>query len=144
MTCRRCKSPYDARRHAACPQCGEPRPKPRPVFLKTSSILIATASEKGVYRSLEDVPAALRGQLLKSTNGLNSATILIADRKGREEIARAVRRMPGSQRGVAGAVFGDAVPAGREHLRAIRIAAAVIVLAMMTLCLWIALGRSWN
>jgi len=42
------------------------------------------------------MPAPLRRQLLKSTNGLNSATILIADRRGREEIARAIQNLPSS------------------------------------------------
>jgi len=33
---------------------------------------------------------------LKSTNGQNSATILIADRRGRREVAKAVHALPGS------------------------------------------------
>ncbi len=41
------------------------------------------------------MPAGLRTRLLKSTNGANSATILIADRRGRQEIAKAMRNMPG-------------------------------------------------
>src|ERR1039457_7582333 len=48
-----------------------------------------------VYRSVDEVPAGLRTRLLKSTNGVNSATILIADRRGRKEIAKAMRHMPG-------------------------------------------------
>jgi len=32
---------------------------------------------------------------LKTTNGANSATILIADRKGRKEIDKALRKVPG-------------------------------------------------
>ncbi len=46
-----------------------------------------------VYRSMEEVPHPLRSKLLKSTNSANSATILIADRRGREEIARVMRSL---------------------------------------------------
>jgi hypothetical protein len=61
------------------------------VTVKSSTIFIATGDRIQVFRSLEEVPAALRKKLLESTTGLNSATILIADRRGREEIARALR-----------------------------------------------------
>ena len=37
---------------------------------------------RNVYRSVEEVPDPLKRQLLRSTNGLNSATIVIADRRG--------------------------------------------------------------
>jgi hypothetical protein len=48
---------------------------------------------------VDEVPARLRQRLLKTTNGANSATILIADRKGRKEIDKAMRKLPGpSQR----------------------------------------------
>jgi hypothetical protein len=49
-----------------------------------------------VYRSVEEVPAPLRNKLLQSTNNPNSRTILIADRRGRKEIARAMRKLSGS------------------------------------------------
>jgi hypothetical protein len=45
---------------------------------------------------MEEVPDSLRTKLLKSTNSPNSATILIADRRGRKEIAKAMRRLPGA------------------------------------------------
>jgi hypothetical protein len=37
-------------------------------------------------------------KLEQSTNGINSATILIADRKGKEEIVRAIRGLPSNLR----------------------------------------------
>jgi len=64
--------------------------------MKSSTILISAGETDAVYRSVKEVPAPLRRQLLKSTNGLNSATILIADRRGREEIARAIQNLPSS------------------------------------------------
>ena len=64
------------------------------VTVKTSTIFIAKGSHTHVYRSVNDVPPRLRKELEQSTNGFNSATILIADRRGREEILRALNGMP--------------------------------------------------
>src|SRR5262249_13163022 len=51
-----------------------------------------------VFRSVKEVPAKLRKQLEDSTNSFNSATILIADRRGREEIVRALNGLPSGLR----------------------------------------------
>jgi len=59
---------------------------------KYSTILIATKGRTRVFHSVEDVPAKLREKLLETTQGSNSATILIADQGGREEILNAMRR----------------------------------------------------
>ena len=66
--------------------------------LKSSTIFISVGNKTEVYRSVADVPAPLRKKLEQSTNGLNSATILIADRKGKEEIIRAIRGLPSNLR----------------------------------------------
>ncbi len=58
---------------------------------RSSTIFIATGEETRVYRSVEDVPPPLRRKLVESTRGLNSATILIADKRGREELVRALQ-----------------------------------------------------
>jgi hypothetical protein len=42
---------------------------------------------------MEEIPPPLRNKLLQSTNHPNSRTILIADRRGRKEIARAMRQL---------------------------------------------------
>jgi hypothetical protein len=68
------------------------------VTVKTSTIFIAKGGRTRVFRSVEDVPPRLRKQLEESTNSFNSATILIADRRGREEIVRALNGMPSSLR----------------------------------------------
>jgi hypothetical protein len=96
MTCRRCGKQFEAAAGSTCPHCGEPNPLSKSGVLKSSTILISAGDTDAVYRSVKEVPAPLRRKLLKSTNGLNSATILIADRKGREEIARAIRNLPSS------------------------------------------------
>ncbi len=61
------------------------------VTVKSSTIFISTDDRTQVFRSMDEVPGPLRKKLVESTTGLNSATILIADRRGREEIARALR-----------------------------------------------------
>ena len=68
------------------------------VTLKSSTIFISVGGKTEVYRSVDDVPPSLRKRLEQSTNGINSATILIADRKGKEEIVRAIRGLPSSLR----------------------------------------------
>jgi hypothetical protein len=68
------------------------------VTVKTSTIFIAKGGRTRVFRSVDDVPPRLRKELEASTNSFNSATILIADRRGREEIVRALNGMPSSLR----------------------------------------------
>jgi hypothetical protein len=63
------------------------------VVMKTSAVLIAAGGERQVYRSVAEVPASLRKILQDSTSSANSATILIADRRGKEEIAKALDRV---------------------------------------------------
>jgi hypothetical protein len=66
--------------------------------IRTSTILIASTGGSGArpecYRSLEEIPPRLRKRVLKCTSGSNSATILIADRRGREELSKAVKGLP--------------------------------------------------
>jgi hypothetical protein len=68
------------------------------VTVKTSTIFIAKGGRTRVYRSVEEVPPSLRKELEDSTNSFNSATILIADRRGREEIIRALNGLPSTLR----------------------------------------------
>ena len=91
--CPRCRKELTAGA-PACPHCGERNEDASGVF-QTSTVLISTAGADRVYRSVDAVPARLRSRLLKTTNGANSATILIADRKGRKEIDKAMRKLPG-------------------------------------------------
>jgi hypothetical protein len=88
-----------------------------------------------VYRSVDDVPGALRRQLLKSTNGPHSATILIADRRGRREIARAMRGAPAPvRRRIQSAVLGaSGKTAVRNWLTPARRKAIVAVILLLTI-----------
>ena len=96
MNCRRCGKKFDAAEGLICPYCGEAHAAAKSGVMKSSTILISAGETEAIYRSVREVPAPLRRKLLKSTNGLNSATILIADRRGREEIARALQNLPSS------------------------------------------------
>jgi hypothetical protein len=101
MTCRKCRKEFAAG-PSACPHCGAAtaaegsRNGGASGVFQTSTVLISTVRSDRVYRSVDDVPARLRSRLLKTTNGANSATILIADRKGRKEIDKAMRKLPAS------------------------------------------------
>jgi hypothetical protein len=81
------------------------------VTLKSSTIFISVGDKTEVYRSVADVPPPLRKKLEQSTNSINSATILIADRKGKEEIVRAIRGLPSNLRSrISTAVRDEATP----------------------------------
>ena len=88
MICPECRRSFEG---VSCPRCGAVKG-----VVKTSTILISAGEMRSVYRSVEEVPDLLKQQLLRSTNGLNSATIVIADREGRKEIAKAIRNLPTS------------------------------------------------
>jgi hypothetical protein len=62
--------------------------------LKTSTIFVSRGEQTQVFRSLDELPEEMRRELESSTNGFNSATILIADRKGREQIRRSLAGLP--------------------------------------------------
>jgi hypothetical protein len=81
------------------------------VTVKTSTIFIAKGSSTKVYRSVDEVPPRLREQLEQSTNGFNSATILIADRRGRDEIVRALSGLPSGLRSRLASSLSPQAPA---------------------------------
>ena len=88
--------------------------------IKSSTIFISVGDKTQVFRSVDDVPPRLRKKLEQSTNGINSATILIADRRGREEIVRAIRGLPTGVRSRFAASMrreADGQPALPRHLR---------------------------
>src|SRR3982751_4840420 len=105
MTCSRCRKKLE-RASPRCPHCGHRVTAASGTF-QVSTVLISARGSERVYRSVDDVPAGLRTRLLKSTNSANSATILIADRRGRKEIARAMRKLPGpAQRRLMHSILG--------------------------------------
>jgi hypothetical protein len=131
MTCPRCRTRYHG---TNCPRCDGSSGKESGTF-HVSTILIATRIRDHVYRSVEEVPAPLRTQLLKSTNGTNSATILIADSRGRREIARALRHLPGAaQRRLMRAMLGDSQQeGGAPWLTPARRRAIIAIVALLAI-----------
>jgi hypothetical protein len=61
---------------------------------KSSTIFVATDEGTSVYRSIKEIPGPLRRKLQESMQGMHSATILIADKRGREELVRALQGQP--------------------------------------------------
>ena len=134
----RCKKNFEPDA-ARCPHCGEPNPESSGLF-QTSTVLISAGGADLVYRSVDEVPRPLARPLLKSTNGANSATILIADQRGRKEIAKAMRNLPGpAQRRLMHSILGSATTAqalrwltpGRKRVIVAGIAA--VTMALITL-----------
>jgi hypothetical protein len=119
-----------------CPHCGEPfRAKPV-AMLKTSTILISSNDTESVYHSVRDIPEPLRKKLLRSTSGLNARTILIADRRGQQQIARAIQSLPGASQ-VGSQLSGSPVRTPSKinvaHAAGILLAGATGVLAWLLL-----------
>lgn len=138
MTCSRCNKSFQPEA-ARCPHCGEPNLAASGLF-QTSTVLISSGGADLVYRSVDEVPAGLRSKLLKSTNGSNSATILIADQRGRKEIAKAMRNLPGpAQRRLMQSILGAGAAAQAlnwltpARKRAILAGVVVATLALITL-----------
>ena len=86
-----------------------------------------------VYRSVEEIPPPLRNKLLQSTNNPNSRTILIADRRGRKEIAHAMRQLSrgAAQRVVAPGVPSWLTPARKKFILAVVAALAVALVVVL-------------
>ena len=94
--------------------------------LKTSTIFVAIGDETNVYRSLQDMPPQLRRKLRESSRAWNSATIMIADRRGRDELVRAMEGHPSAidsrlvRSGAARRLMISAVSEGKEPQRSVR------------------------
>lgn len=64
-----------------------------PTF-RCSTIFVAEGAETHVYRSFSEMPTQMRRRISARTRGGASATIFIANRGGREELAKRLRGMP--------------------------------------------------
>jgi len=143
-TCKQCRRSF-SEEETRCPHCGQPNPKSVCLF-QTSSVLISAGGSEQVFRSVEEVPVGLRGQLLRSTSGSNSATILIADQRGRQEIAKAMRDLPATtqrrlMRSLLGAHPSPRQPGWMTPARRRWIAGAVGLVALVVIIL--AFAHTW-
>ena len=91
MTCPKCHSEFNGDA-GICPECGVSLLRNVSGVMKTSVVMISAGGERGFYRSVQDVPEPLRKQLLETTTSLNSGTIVIADRAGKEQITQVLAR----------------------------------------------------
>lgn len=146
MTCRKCGRQFDAAEGLACPYCGAAAPAAKSGVMKSSTILISSGETDAVYRSVKEVPAPLRRKLLKSTNGINAATILIADRKGREEIARAIQNLPSSLQRRFLKPFREEPEGARAWIvqPRVRFAIAALLGAASMLVIWFLFTHKWR
>ena len=60
---------------------------------QTTTILVARGDETKVYSGPDDMPAPLRNSLDRALQGELSATIVIADSRGKDEVARMLREL---------------------------------------------------
>jgi hypothetical protein len=128
MKCEGCGGDF-ASDEIRCPYCGQPNPAVTGVY-RTSTVLISQGGGR-VYRSMDEAPAGLRAKLRKTLNGVNSATILIADRRGRREIANALRGLPSAGRRLA--IPGSPFPGSPRWLTRSRKAVLAAVLSTLAL-----------
>jgi len=144
MRCSKCGGNLDGNARN-CPRCGEAVVAHRVAgMLKTSTILISADNTEGVYRSVEDVPEPLRRKLLRSTNSLNSRTMLIADRRGRQEIARALKKLPGaSQRRLSHALAGQTSKPPSFPKIGIAHAIGILLAGAAGVAVWMVLIHNW-
>jgi hypothetical protein len=115
MICPRCSAEFSAG-GGVCPECGVQLLKKVSGMMKTSAVLISAGSGKGFYRSVREVPEAVRQELLRVTSSENSGTIVIADRAGKEQLTQIVARREagrGRAKGLTAARVGGTVPQGR-------------------------------
>ena len=143
--CRKCRRSFQEE-EARCPHCGEPNPDAAGLF-QTSTVVISSGGAHMVYRSVDDVPVRLRSKLIKSTNGSNSATILIADRRGRKQIAKVMRSLPANaqRRLMSSMLTGEFPAAPWQWLTPSRKRAILALLAFLTLAVvGIVFGHRWE
>ena len=77
--------------------------------LRTFTIMVYNSNGKQWFRSKDELPQELRQKLEETMQSSNSATILLADRNGREELAKALRGTPSA---LSSRYAPKAIPAG--------------------------------
>jgi hypothetical protein len=109
--------------------------------IQTSAVFVGVGKTTRVYKSIDEVPPDLRERLVQTTSGSNSISILIADERGREEIARAIQGLPTPvQSRLAGRMIARNEPDRRGfHLRPDRtLYLSLAVMGAAGLAIWLA------
>lgn len=60
--------------------------------IKTSSVRVASGNQDRIFRSLDDLPPALRERVIETIEGPNSETVLIANQAAYERIVEGGRK----------------------------------------------------
>jgi hypothetical protein len=99
--------------------------------VRTSMVVIGVEDRQEVYSSIDAVPPDLRKRLLRSTAGDDAATILIADRAGRDAVFNSLRARLASQRRRTRteATWGQALAAWLRTWGAVLVSGAVGLMA---------------
>jgi hypothetical protein len=122
-----------------CPRChrafrpGEPHfcaPADREVLYKTSTVLITMGDSGRIYRSIDDAPEELREQMEKAAMSCDSASIVIADRAGRDKIEDALNLIEKTE-----PESGTAQPGPALVQTVLKIAGTVALVALTALVL---------
>lgn len=76
--------------------------------IRHSAILIGHGEDRiETYNSLDEVPAGLKRRLVESTLGRNSATLLIADERGRVHLAQTMEKQRAADEATASLTSAD-------------------------------------
>lgn len=97
----------------SCPECGARLHATVTGFLKTSAVMISADGEEVFYNSVREVPEPLRRKLMESTSSENSATIVIADRAGKEQLTQVFGRRQAA--GSGGSAAGNTAEEHAGH-----------------------------
>jgi hypothetical protein len=117
---------------------------PEEKIVRSSAVLISSGKKVRLYRSVDEVPSRLRKRLIESTNSINSGTILIANRAGRERILGALRWLPrGARKQIISALKGEAEAPRAGSRRWRRLAALALSLGTAA-ALWYLLAPWWR
>jgi hypothetical protein len=129
MVCKRCGEAGAVDSAGLCEECAQQEVALSSGVVKASTIVVAVGDDTAVYRSIREVPAELRRKLRRATNSVNSATILIADKRGREQIARAMRKLPNTQKDAESRAWSPRVQQGV----AVALIACTLILMLLVL-----------
>ena len=133
MTCPRCQVPLE-NSPTVCPECGLRLRRSVSGVMKTSAVMIASGSESGFYRSVQEVPEPLRTRLQETTTGANAGTILIADRAGKQRLTEAYARREAREKADLGPPAPQTGTAERiSRAPWVKWAALFLVLALTTI-----------
>ena len=120
MVCPECKRHFSTDDSAVCPYCGLTIAAG---VVQSSTIVIAAGEQRGVFRSVDEVPEPLRAQLVQSTAGAKSRTIIIADRRMRPRFVR-------EQKQEEAEPVAESAPAPEPPKRVPPILAALVLLVL--------------